>query len=80
MNDTFHSRLTYFGQGLDKISKIKNLESLAFAEKIGCYCTGALCESATICNQFLDKVKNFAKNNAKIKVAVYVSLFVNKKK
>lgn len=38
MNDTLHSRLNYFGDGLDKIAKIKNLESLAFAEKIGVYC------------------------------------------
>lgn len=50
MNDTFQSRVSFFGEGLDKIAKIKNLESLAFAEKIGCFCTGGKCETAAICD------------------------------
>ena len=62
--ESAEQRLQYFRAGLQKISEIQNLESVAFPYLIGCGLAGG------DWNLYLNEIQNFA-NNVNAKVSIY---------
>lgn len=62
--DGYIAREKYFQTGLEEISKIKNLKSIAFPYKIGCGAAGGNW------NNYLKMIKDFSNNNPEVKIAI----------
>ena len=63
--DGYLARENYFKQCLDKISKIKDIKSIAFPYLIGCGIAGGNW------NNYLDMILEFAESNPNIEVSIY---------
>lgn len=62
--DSFENRVTYFREGLDKISQIKNITSIAMPYNIGCGIAGG------DWNLYYKEIENFA-DKIKLPVILY---------
>lgn len=68
LNDTRQAREKYFINSLKEISKISNIQSIAFPYQIGCGLAGGKWEN------YLNMLQDFADNNPNINVSLYQKL------